>query len=163
MRNSKFLPVLFNERDTFVSSFDHLFDRLMKTSFPDISKEIGIDFFEKASYPKCNIFRKDGALVIEAAVPGVTKEDLSIKFDAETSDLTISSCKQDSEETNEIIYFYRELKKSSFKRTFRFGDAKKYDLEHLNAKLDNGILTLTINELEPKKIEESKIKEIAIN
>ena len=54
------LPSAFThfDRDEFITPFDKLVDKLFNQSFPQLSKEVGVDVFQNSAYPKCDIDRK---------------------------------------------------------------------------------------------------------
>ena len=59
---------------------------------------------------------------------------------------------------NILIYVHKELKKSSFCRSFSVGN--NIDKEKLNAKFNNGILTITLPKIvpDPKKEDPKRIE-----
>ena len=61
----------------FMMPFDRMFDEFIKINFPGLQSKFGNDFYEKGSYPKVDILETKNELVIEAAVPGMSKEDIS--------------------------------------------------------------------------------------
>ena len=72
--------------------------------------------------------------------------------------LTISGEKKAELENPEIRYVYKELKRSSFKRSFKVDDSA-LNVEKISAKFDNGILNVRI----PKKeVVETKAKKVKI-
>ena len=83
---------------------------------------------------------------MDATVPGLNKEDVSIDF--EDGYLKLSADRQDA---NADDFIHREIHRSSFSRWFSV-DEETYDIEKINASLDNGILSITI----PKKEEAVK-------
>jgi HSP20 family protein len=54
-------------------------------------------------------------------------------------------------------YLRRELKKSSFKRTFR-ADTNIFNLDKVSAKFLDGVLELTIPKLEPAKVTKKTVE-----
>ena len=150
-RNVKPVPGFFALRDEFLQPFDQVFDQMMTNQFPTFFEEAGIDF-AKGSYPKCNIIDDVNEVIIVAEIPGLSKDDVSIKV--EDGVLTISGTRTAS--TNGTAkYIRRELKHSSFKRSFTLSDT--LDATEINASFENGILNVTI----PKK-EEAKPQTIDI-
>jgi HSP20 family protein len=151
---NRFLPkLLLDNKDAMVTSFDKVFDQLFKEAFPSFADEFGCDFFSKASYPKVNVVDMSDKIVIEAAVPGLTKEEINVKFDPETKSLIISADKKEDNKAEELSYVIRELKRSAFKRTFFVSDTDKYDLANLSALMENGILQVIIPKIEAEKKE----------
>lgn len=138
-------------RDEFVTPFNRLFDEMMKSNFPEFSKEFGVDFFSKASYPKMNVAVVDAGVEVTAEIPGLTKDDVKIKFFENV--LTISGDKKfEPETTPERIYVIKELKHSTFKRSLKF--TQEVDANKIAAKFDNGILLVFVPWKEPKKPEQ---------
>ena len=130
---------LFKHREEFVSSFDKLFDSLVKNSYPELTKSFGVDFFEKSSYPKMNVAVVDEGVEIVAEIPGLTKEDVKIKFIDNV--LTISGDKKETFNSDEHkTYIMKELKQSSFSRSLRFHQAIKS--EKIDATFKDGVLTI---------------------
>jgi HSP20 family protein len=138
-------------RDEFLKPFDLVFDQMLNAQFPNFFEQTGIDF-EKGSYPKCNIVDIDEFIEVHAEIPGLTKEDVSISV--EDGVLTISGSKKHTI-TGDAKYIRRELKNSTFRRSFTLGDT--LDPTGITAKFENGMLLITI----PKK-EESKPRKIDI-
>lgn len=84
--------------------------------------------------------------VVEAELPGLSKEDINIKFENEY--LTISVNK--NEETNEQEegkYVHKERVELRSERRMFLPDV---DPTKLNAKLENGILVISLNKAEEK-------------
>lgn len=138
---------LLNERNNSVSTFDKVFDELLRKQFPELQKETGLSFTQ-GSYPKVNVIEFDDKVRIVAEIAGLTKDD--IKIDIDEYVMTISGDSQvKSDEKG--IYLIKELKHSSFKRSFTFGD--KFDMESVSAEFNEGILNIEI----VKKTPEPKI------
>lgn len=110
----------------------------------------------RAGFPlaDCNlrvdISESDKAYVIKADVPGTEKEGLHVEF--HDGVLTISaSAKSESEkesgEGGERV-IHRERYAGRFERSFRFG--KEIDSDSVKAKLDDGVLTVTVSKRDPE-------------
>lgn len=154
-RQNMSLPILFRNRDSFLDSFDHILDNMFGNCYPRLAKDLGVDFFEKSAYPKCNIISLSDSVVIEAAVPGFQKED--IKLEIKDNVLSLSATKSSDQTDNDQTYVRREIKRSGFSRSFILDDS--VDVAHIEASHSNGMLTLTI----PRKaIQESNSKFIDI-
>lgn len=132
------------DRDEFLTPFDRLFDKMVEKQFPTISQEIGISF-EHGAFPKVDVVDYDEAIVIVTELPSMRKD--SIKVDVEDDILTISGDKHNLLDEN-AHYIRRELKHSSFRRSFRLGDV--LDTENINARFDDGILRIEIQKKNPK-------------
>jgi len=143
-------------RDEFLTPFDSLFDKVVNQAFPTFSQEFGVNFFGNSSYPRVNVADLKNEVLIEAEIAGLGKDDVSVEY--EDGMLTISGDKKTETKDPDIKYVYKELKRSSFKRSFRV-DEVTLDVENISAKFDNGILNVTI----PKKeVIETKAKKVKI-
>ena len=147
----KNFPVLLSQRDSFVDSFDKVFDKLMQTHFPSLQQEFGVDFISKSSYPRVNVTDYSDRLVITAEVAGLAKEDVDITF--KDSILTISGHKREEKQDGTVIW--KELKHSSFKRAFQLAD--NLQAHKASAKFNNGILDIIIPKADPKTEVSTKI------
>ena len=141
-------------RDEFLTPFDSLFDDMLTEVFPSLSKDLGVGFFGKGSYPKVDVIDHKDRVVIEAEIPGLTRDDVSVEL--EENVLTINGNKKQQELANEdATYIRRELKRSSFKRSFTLGD--NLEVDDINADFENGILAISVPKKEPKKPKVKKI------
>lgn len=154
-RNSQHIFDLLNDKDSFITSMDRIFDEMMNFTFPDFTAQIGKNCISKGSYPKCNVMDKPDKIVIEAAVPGLQKEDVSIAIEDDA--LIIKGDKVQGKEDSDNGFILRELKKSSFKRAFVLND--NLDKEKIDASYRDGILTI---EILKKEVEKKKTKVIDI-
>tara|TARA_B100000579_G_C22825292_1_gene852761 strand:- start:1293 stop:1751 length:459 start_codon:yes stop_codon:yes gene_type:complete len=144
-------------RHDFVTTFDSLFDEMLNDLYPSVSKKLNKDFFLKGSYPKCNVFSFNNMLVIEAAIPGLTKKQLNI--DVKDNILSISGTSNNSDEDKKVEYLYREIKKSSFQRSFSLSES--LDQSKISAKVDNGVLRIEMPFINPQA-EESEVLNVEI-
>lgn len=80
--------------------------------------------------------------LIEAELPGVKKEDISISLDEGRLNISVNS--DETVEKNEKNYIHRERHLTSMSRSIMLADA---DSKNVKAKLDNGVLTIAV----PKK------------
>lgn len=138
------LPRLFNQRDYAVSTVDKLFDELFKKEFPELYKETGL-LLSQGSYPKVNVIDFENKVRIVAEIAGLSKEDISIDVDDYV--LTISGDSHVKKE-EQGTYLLRELKQSSFKRSFTFGD--KFNMDDISAEFNDGVLSIEIGKKQPE-------------
>ena len=101
-----------------------------------------------------NIQEQDDAYVLSALVPGLKSEDLNIQVLEDVVRIE-GEYKQSSpaDKTDENEYVVRELPSGPFTRTLRLPAA--IDAEQVDAKIADGVLTLTLPKAEsarPKKI-----------
>jgi len=133
-----------------ITPFDTLINQMLNDAFPAFNKSFGEDFFVKGAYPKVNVMDKEDSVVIEAAVPGLGKEDIDLEL--KEDNLTIRGKSMNHSSSN-LDYVRREIKRSSFQRTFSLG--QNLDQNKISASCDAGILTIQI----PKIVEEEKLNE----
>lgn len=108
---------------------------------------------KKAAYvPLADIYETADIYSVKLEMPGITKENLSVIIDDDELKITGESS---FEEKNENLK-YAEFSAKNFSRTFRVGN--DIDKNKIDAKLENGILTLTLH-----KSEEVKPRKITIN
>lgn len=156
MKNKSYSPTIFSHshKDEFLTPFDSLFDQLMNRDFPDFTKEFGVEFFKKGSYPKCDVIDMTDRVEIEMEIPGVNKEDISIEIKpvGQTKELVIKGKKSIDEKEEKKNYLMRELKRSAFMRSFALHNSLESD--KINAEFKNGILKISIPKKESEKVEE---------
>ena len=140
-------------REEFMVPFDSLFDDIIQKTMPSFTDEFGVNFFGSNSYPKVDVIDHDDRITIEAEIPGLSKKEVSV--DLEENTLTISGAKQSKDESPEIKYIRKELKRSSFKRSFKLGE--NINQKNVNADFNNGVLLITLPKKEPEKPKKIKI------
>ena len=83
--------------------------------------------------PKMNIAEETGGLKIQAAVPGLSKDNVDVEWDGES--LTIKGeCRE--EEQNSVSC-------SSFYKRFNI-DGHRYNIDEISAEVKDGLLTVNI-------------------
>ena len=107
------------DRDDFLTPFDKMFDNLVETQFPDIVKQVGVKPYQGSAYPKVNVYEYDDKIGIVAEIPGLDKKQLDVEV--EEGVLTISGDKHNTFENDGAKVLRKELKQSSFKRSFELG------------------------------------------
>ena len=146
--------VPFFDRDSFLTPFDKMFDQIVSTQFPDITKSVGVNPYSGTAYPKVNVYEYDDKVGVVAEIPGLDKKQLSV--DVEEGILTISGDKHSSFDAEGAKVIRRELKQSSFKRQFELGDM--LDGENISANFKDGILSVSIPKIEPEKPKKHSVK-----
>ena len=145
-------PVI--DRDSFLTPFDKMFDQIVESSFPDVTKSVGVKPFQGTAYPKVNVYEYDDKIGIVAEIPGLDKKQL--KVEVEDSVLTISGDKHSVADDEGAKVLRRELKASSFKRSFELGEL--LDGDKVSAKFKDGILSVSIPKTEPEKPKRNFVK-----
>ena len=111
---------------------------LMDDIFGDFS-DVGLDI--SPSVGKTDVYEKDGNVVYETELPGVTKEELEIKVDQ--GQLTISGETKRSEEVKRENYFRIGRRYGRFHRSLPLpADIK--DERAISASLKDGILQVSV-------------------
>jgi len=101
--------------------------------------------------PPVNIFETDDHYVVEADLPGVTKEGLEITV--EDNELTIVGRRGDVQEAPNAEVLYQETRPGDFRRVFELDPT--IDTSKIGAKMQQGVLTLTLpkaEKIKPRKI-----------
>lgn len=136
-------------------SLDTFFEEALN-SFPNINAPT-VSALSKSNYPKVNIVEEDDKIVINAAVPGLTKEDINIEIEEDV--LTISGEKQEEDSccTDEAhSYLKRELHRSSFRRGWILHES--LDQNKISAEVKEGILSIIIPKLVADSAKKKTIK-----
>ena len=139
-------------RDEFLTPFDKIFDQLMAQQFPTFQEEVGVSF-NQGAYPKVNVYEYDDKIGIVAEIPGLDKKNVTV--DVEDGILTISGDKHGFD-TDGGKCITRELKQSSFKRSFNLGD--HLDGDNVSAKFKDGMLSISIPKKEPEQPKKHSVK-----
>lgn len=123
------------------------FDRFFQESWPDFRHGEN----PRSLYPRVNIVENEAEFNLMAEVPGWKENDI----DLEIKDGVLHLGGQVKEEVDTPVASYRirEFRAESFARSFRLGE--QVDPERVSAKLENGILSVTLGKKEavkPKKV-----------
>ena len=124
----------------------------MLKQFPNFQEEVGVSFAQGA-YPKVNVYEYDDKIGIVAEIPGLDKKNVSV--DVEDQVLTISGDKHGLDDSGGKC-ITRELKQSSFKRSFNLGD--HLDGDDASAQFKDGMLSISIPKREPEQPKKHSIK-----
>ncbi len=144
----------FFDRDSFLTPFDKMFDQMMEQQFPNVVQQVGVKPYQGTAYPKVNVYEYDEKVGIVAEIPGLKKKQLNI--DVEDGVLTISGDKHNIWDDAEAKILRRELKQSSFKRSFELGEL--LDGDNISASFTDGILSVSIPKLEPETPKKKSVK-----
>ena len=146
------LPMI--DRDSFLTPFDKMFDQIVEASFPDVTKSVGVKPFQGTAYPKVNVYEYEDKIGIVAEIPGLNKKQLNVEV--EEGVLTISGDKHSTFNDDGAKVIRRELKQSSFKRSFELGEL--LNGEDISASFKDGILSVSIPKTEPEKPKKHAVK-----
>ena len=144
----------FFDRDTFLTPFDKMFDSMVESQFPEVVKQVGVKPYQGSAYPKVNVYEYEDKVGIVAEIPGLNKKQLDVEV--EDGVLTISGDKHSTFEDEGAKVLRRELKQSSFKRSFELGE--QLDGDNINASFKDGVLSVAIPKIEPEKPKKTFVK-----
>ena len=142
------------DRDDFLTPFDKMFDTMVESQFPEVVKSVGVKPYQGSAYPKVNVYEYDDKVGVVAEIPGLDKKQLDVAV--EDGVLTISGDKHSAFEDDGAKVIRRELKQSSFKRSFELGDM--LDGENISAIFKDGILSVSIPKIEPEVPKKHSVK-----
>lgn len=132
-----------------VKKNDIWFPSLFNEFFPE-NKLDSINY-ERISIPAVNISENLANFVLEIAIPGIKKEDVSIEIEKDT--LLVSSKTAEEKEVEETTgsssYSRREFNFSRLKRSFKL--PKSIDKENVQARHENGVLRIELPKVEEAK------------
>ena len=134
------------DSDNFLTPFDRMFDQMVEAQYPEVTRTVGVKPFQGTAYPKVNVYEYDDKIGIVAEIPGLDKKQL--KVEVEENVLTISGDKHTVADDEGAKVLRRELKASSFKRSFELGEL--LDGDNVSAKFKDGILSVSIPKTEPE-------------
>lgn len=106
--------------------------------------------------PAANVSEDENKYNIELALPGFSKEEVSIKFEEEV--LTVTAGRQPKEDVKGPKYTWNEFGfKSKYERSFQLPET--VDADTISAAFANGILNIS---LPKKEVQPSAVKQITI-
>jgi HSP20 family protein len=106
------------------------------------------DFFSDSWLPGRSLFRDtfkidiketDSEYRVEAELPGIKKDEIDLGFEDENLCISVTRTEENNEEDKN--YIHRERHIGSVSRRIRLANAK---LNEIKAKLEDGVLTITI-------------------
>ena len=121
---------------TGLEDFYNVLDDFFSSDWP-MKRNLAYDTF------KVDVQDSGNEYIIEAEMPGLSKEDIKLGLDDEK--LTISVTKNESTEEKDKNYIHRERRSVSMSRTVHLADA---DACGIKAKLSDGLLKITVPKAE---------------
>ena len=114
--------------------FDELFGNAFFNEFPAYLRQ------STSGYPVTDIFRDDGGnTVIEFALAGFSREDLTVDIQPDAGSITISAEMNGGDDDVSA----RRIARRSFKKTYVNYD-QNLDLTNTSARFENGLLTVIV-------------------
>ncbi|HEY8025667.1 MAG TPA: Hsp20/alpha crystallin family protein [Burkholderiaceae bacterium] len=149
LRNHRGYTTPFSFRRVPVGGIDSLFDNLVEDYFAPA----GAAASRAHVSPRIDVTESASAYVVEAELPGVTKENVKISVEGKVVTLEAEIKRATERKEGETVVF-AERTTEKFSRSFKL--AADVDDARSVAKLENGILTLTLpkkEDLRPKQIQ----------
>ncbi|MGN0580495.1 MAG: Hsp20/alpha crystallin family protein [Ruminococcus sp.] len=105
---------------------------------------------------RTDIRDEDSRYVMEAELPGFSKEDIKLDINGSYLVLTAEHSSESENKDEQGRYIRRERSYGSYTRSFDISDV---DQEHISAEYKNGILTI---DLPKKTVQEPQVKRLEI-
>lgn len=103
----------------------------------------GFGAFAGAAFGQMNVIEMDGKYLVQAALPGISAEDVDLTVRQNTLTLKAKLTEQlDQKQLKEATYLLHEFGSGEFSRTISF--PKDVDADAVQAHYDRGILTVKI-------------------
>ena len=99
-----------------------------------------------------DIIHNDKEMIIEAEIPGLSKEEVSVELEKNILTISGESRIKDLKDQN---FIRKEIKRSSFKRSFTISNSLNRD--KIKADFKDGLLNISIPKNEPDKVKKLKI------
>lgn len=117
------------------------FDRLFDDSFERFLAPSAQTGNGAVRTPALDVAESDRAYTVRLDLPGVAKEDVKVAIDGRRVSIEAQTRKEEEKKEGDRVV-YRERSLSSFARSFSV--AAEVDQAESSAKLENGVLTLTL-------------------
>jgi HSP20 family protein len=116
--------------------FSRLFDDTLERFFAPVAADT-----PTARNPALDVAESDRAYTVKLDMPGVVKEDVKVSVEGRQVNVQAQSGKADERREGERVV-YRERSATAYARSFTL--AAEVDQAEAQAKLENGVLTLTL-------------------
>lgn len=133
--------------------FDHFFDDFLSRRWPRLLDRNVPAGLEKG-FPKVDILDHDKEIEVQAALPGVKKDDLDVTINNQTITIRASSKEEKKEEKGK--YFHREITRGEFQRVLPLPE--NVDGDNAKASFADGILKVIIPKTEKTKRKTIEVK-----
>jgi HSP20 family protein len=113
------------------------------------------DLYHKDDDAPVNVRKNEGFLSFDIALPGFSREDISVEV---RNDTLIVKAKRQEEEKSEGEYIVQQFRMETVEKRFLLQPGA--DREEIKAKFKNGLLTVSITDLPPE--EEKPVKRVTV-
>ena len=145
---------IYKKRDEFLGPLTQQFDKFFNEFWQQSSLS---SLKASAGFPKLNISEENDELIVRAAVPGMTADDLKVELFNQTLRISGQMSESYSSPEKDTTFFVRELKQSFFSREITLPEYATGDPE---TSLKDGLLTLKWIKPNP---DNPVVKQIKIN
>jgi len=128
-------------REEMFTSMDTMMDDFINRNFSGLADSFLNDSEIKGTYPKINFIDNVDHFLLEAAIPGYRREDVSIEVKENTL-IIRGQTSTDTDPGSKGNYLWREIKRSKFQRSFILPDG--LELSAIDASVNSGILSIKI-------------------
>lgn len=145
------MPLLEQTKD-FQSEFQALVDRMFGELpfFTEFQPRLSAF----TAMPAMDLYEQDGKYVLELAVPGYEPKDIHAEVNAGT--VTVTGTHAETIDKKDAKFYRKEIRKGTFTRTVTL--PQDIDAEKVDAKVEKGVLTLTLAPLKPIAAKKIAIK-----
>ncbi len=105
---------------------------------------------------QADVYEDEDNVMVDLKAPGFKKEDIEIDIEGDMLTVSGKITEEKEEEKEKKKYYMKEIREESFSRTLTL--PTKVDSENSKAKVENGMIKITL-----PKLPESKPKKIAIS
>jgi HSP20 family protein len=151
-KSTDITPVSTRGSLTSFDEFDHFFDDFLSRRWPRLFDWNLPSRIEQA-FPKVDIIDHDNEIEVQAALPGVKKEDLDVTINNQSISIRATTREEKKEEGK---YFRREITRGEFQRVVSLPD--NVDNDNAKATFKDGILKVTIPKTEKSERKSIEIK-----
>ena len=134
---------------TMFHEMEKVFDELVPPWISELRPQL-----QQTRVPSMDVRETEDEYLVEAELPGVSKEDIEIQF-SEAS-MEIRAEKEHEEEEEKEGYIRKERGKLSFYRKLTIPE--NVDIDSIGAKMSNGVLTVTLPKLKGEAAGKRKVE-----
>lgn len=148
------MKYLIRKPDTFMNTLNEEINSILRRSFDSVFPEYILEKETKGLTIPVDLKEFDNEYKVKVEVPGIKKENIDI--DLNKSSLTVSAKKEDFKEDKNKKYHKTEFAYGDYSRTIYF--PQEIDLSSSEAKLEDGVLCITLPKAKNEKEETKKLE-----